>query len=586
MNKLGLRITNNGREAYVANPNHDWELHTVDFNACLLALDNIDEGEGLLILSHGSGGCYVGMVHLLKQGFSGLCIAASIFVPENLAVDADTMRQLIEEVCGQLGGTMLDIAALDRLFATEYPEKDYVPAFEPQHGKSIAYRKEEWTDETLKLLLDSRCLFQSAYAQHKATLLIDAQSGIVCNGIDITDVPVVIPAPEPEPEIVEEPEVEIIEEPEPVEDAEPEVTILEDVSPGDGNGSEEVDNDGVEVIALSPEPDEQVDETESSDEGVEIVEPLEPIEIDGDTVSSGVVPLSEPDGSAEGDAKGEVAEGVEVVSVYPIPPNATVPPPPPVGELGGTGVFAPYGMMDCPINGSTPDAAYNANAIKEPPQNQNGNDPGASSRRFVTFLIFLLLGILLVFIVSASFSSKDKGSEERSAESSTSASVSDSYQLAEVSEAAEVNLNEKIYEAYVAKLESKAADVGADDEGFCEYFLHDITGDDIPELWVRCGTCEADFMLYVYRYGVGQLELMYSTGAGHSSFYCGAGYVIQMVSHMGYSEWYRLTLSGSSLNEEMVFEESDVYDYTVPDEPEADVYDYDETWPIYGALKL
>ena len=79
---------------------------------------------------------------------------------------------------------------------------------------------------------------------------------------------------------------------------------------------------------------------------------------------------------------------------------------------------------------------------------------------------------------------------------------------------------------------------------------------------------------------------MYSTGAGHSSFYCGAGYVIQMVSHMGYSEWYRLTLSGSSLNEEMVFEESDVYDYTVPDEPEADVYDYDETWPIYGALKL
>ena len=57
MNKLGLRITNNGREAYVANPNHDWELHTVDFNACLLTLDNMDEGEGLLILSHDSDGC-------------------------------------------------------------------------------------------------------------------------------------------------------------------------------------------------------------------------------------------------------------------------------------------------------------------------------------------------------------------------------------------------------------------------------------------------------------------------------------------------------------------------------------------------
>ena len=143
MNKLGLRITNNGREAYVVNPNHDWEFHTVDFNACLLTLDNLDEGDGLLILSHDSGGCYLGFVHLLKLGFNGLCIAASIFVPQHLAVDGNTIQHLIDEVREQMRGNMLNTAALDRLFATEYPEKDYVPDFQPQHGKSIACRVEE-----------------------------------------------------------------------------------------------------------------------------------------------------------------------------------------------------------------------------------------------------------------------------------------------------------------------------------------------------------------------------------------------------------------------------------------------------------
>ena len=231
----------------MVNPNHNWELHTVDFNACLLALDNLDDGDGLIILSHDSGGCYLGIVQLLKQGFSGQCIAASIFVPENLSVESNRTRYIISEVRSQLRGTMLDSAALDRLFAVEYPEKNYVPAFQPKHGKTIAYRMEAWTDEALQLLLDSRCLFQPAYAPHRATLLIDARSGIICNGIDITHVPVVIPEPEPEPEIIQGPEV--------AETPEPEVVIIEETLQTDETGREgesgQDGNEGVEAAVGS-----------------------------------------------------------------------------------------------------------------------------------------------------------------------------------------------------------------------------------------------------------------------------------------------------------------------------------------------
>ena len=610
MNKLGLRITNNGREAYVVNPNHDWELHTVDFNACLLALDNLDDGDGLIILSHDSGGCYLGIVQLLKQGFSGQCIAASIFVPENLSVESNTIQHIIAEVRSQLRGTMLDSAALDRLFATEYPEKDYVPAFQPKHGKTIAYSMEAWTDEALQLLLDSRCLFQPAYAPHRATLLIDAHSRIVCNGIDISGVPVVIPEPEPEPEIIQGPEV--------AETPEPEVVIIEETLLADETGREgesgQDSNEGVEVVASSSGATELENRgsvsfsriltgahvTASADDGVEVVEPLEPAENEAEKEPStenyvavldepddavavhGEAGLATPEDGANG-ATGVVDGGVEVVMGYPIPPNATVPPPPPEAD-----VLARHGLADYPKNDNNPNPSYNPNPVNGPIPNGNGNSFEESKRKFMLFLIFLLVGILFVFILSVSFSKKDKASQEQKVEEvSTSASTSASYQLEQPSASTEeVSLNQKIYEAYVAQLESKAAEVNAD--GLCEYFLFDITGDGIPELWVRSGTCEADYMLYVYRYGIGQLELMHSTGAGHSSFYCGEDYVLQVMAHMGEAGWYKIELSGSELSEELVYEESDIEssdEYAQPVEPDAHMYNYDVTWPIASALE-
>ncbi len=580
MNKLGLRITNNGREAYVANPNHDWELHTVDFNACLLTLDNIDEGDGLIILSHDSGGCYVGFVHLLKQGFNGLCIAASIFVPENLSVGGNAMSRLVFEVRKHLQGAVLDTAALDRLFATEYPDKDFIPDFQPQHSKTIACRIEEWNDETLDQLLDSRCLFQPAYAQHRATLLIDSDSEIICDGIDITAEPIVIPEPapvvevvEPHPEtafdsVVKEQESQAETDSEPVSEemelgheVNPDPEIM--VTPGSefagdstlGPGGEQ----GLEVVVL----EEKVDE-----ESLEVVVEQEGEGSYDNNTESEIVELDVPHGQggfvapADSTTPIEPNEGVEVVSVYPIPPNVLVPPPPPDVQ-------------------QTPASSSVATHVNDAPSSSS------SSNKLMVFLVLLALGIAVVFLVNHQINSSE--SHSNTYEPEYSASETPIYQTEEASAVTEeVSLNQQIYEAYVEKLESLASSVGGDGYGDCGYFLYDITGDGIPELWVKCGTCEADYMLYVYRYGVGRLELMHSTGAGHSSFYCGEDYVLQVMAHMGEAWWYKIELSGSELSEELVYEESDIEssdEYAQPVEPDAHMYNYDETWPIAGALE-
>lgn len=77
----------------------------------------------------------------------------------------------------------------------------------------------------------------------------------------------------------------------------------------------------------------------------------------------------------------------------------------------------------------------------------------------------------------------------------------------------------------------------------CSYFLYDITGDGTPELWIKAGSCEADYMLYVCTYDNG-VQKIFETGAGHSGFYSTSNGIIQMCAHMGYSTWYRISYNG------------------------------------------
>lgn len=102
-----------------------------------------------------------------------------------------------------------------------------------------------------------------------------------------------------------------------------------------------------------------------------------------------------------------------------------------------------------------------------------------------------------------------------------------------------------------------------------EFFTYDIDNDDIPELWIKSGTCEADYILLIYKYTKNGVRKVYRGGAGHSGFYMGDGYILQTDMHMGYAYWYKYTFDGKEIKRDQVFYEdiSNVdRDYTMPKE--------------------
>ena len=115
------------------------------------------------------------------------------------------------------------------------------------------------------------------------------------------------------------------------------------------------------------------------------------------------------------------------------------------------------------------------------------------------------------------------------------------------------------------------------------YFLTDITGDNIPELWVKYGTCEADYVLEVYTYTSSGLKRLLSTSAGHTGYYGyrNGKYVIAHWGHMGYEAITRITYSGKKLREKIIYESpGEVDDYKELAEPEFDFIPFTSTSEI------
>jgi len=66
-----------------------------------------------------------------------------------------------------------------------------------------------------------------------------------------------------------------------------------------------------------------------------------------------------------------------------------------------------------------------------------------------------------------------------------------------------------------------------------EYFLYDITGDGETELWVTCGTCEADIDLWVYTSENGNVKKILSDYGGHTDFFINEGAVGSITCNTG-----------------------------------------------------
>lgn len=146
------------------------------------------------------------------------------------------------------------------------------------------------------------------------------------------------------------------------------------------------------------------------------------------------------------------------------------------------------------------------------------------------------------------------------------------------------NTQEDVKEAYLDFLSK--LDAMDEDQVFGRYFLFDITGDGIPELWIESGTCEADHALSVYTYDekLSILDAGEEGNASHSGFCRGDDYILQVCGHMGYQAWSKITYSNGTLKSEVIFEEdlneSGKDDYTEPSEPAVESYPFDDTEPV------
>lgn len=96
-----------------------------------------------------------------------------------------------------------------------------------------------------------------------------------------------------------------------------------------------------------------------------------------------------------------------------------------------------------------------------------------------------------------------------------------------------------------------------------KYFLFDITGDKIPELWVEATDWSGEFfhILYVYTVSDGQLNLLYKGNGGHPAhhtFYMGDNYVILDYSHMGSIARFKYEYKGGKVVEKELFNGSEM----------------------------
>ena len=142
--------------------------------------------------------------------------------------------------------------------------------------------------------------------------------------------------------------------------------------------------------------------------------------------------------------------------------------------------------------------------------------------------------------------------------------------------------------AYKKFLEEEV--LGTVDEDFFnteEYFLVDIDdtyNQNIPELCIKTGTCEADYQLVIFEYDSSKGEVKQLVGpdniyAGHATFYQGpSGDLYSYAGHMGYLSVYKYTeLASGTPKPESVFTQN-----VNPEDGEGEIEDYKTMTEIIG----
>ena len=89
------------------------------------------------------------------------------------------------------------------------------------------------------------------------------------------------------------------------------------------------------------------------------------------------------------------------------------------------------------------------------------------------------------------------------------------------------------------------------------YLLYDVDKDGTPELIIKSGTCEADYMGTLYTCIGGKAQRVEEFGLGHASLYTDPGEngIILHYGHMGYAYGVRYSLEDGHLVYEQLFED-------------------------------
>lgn len=130
--------------------------------------------------------------------------------------------------------------------------------------------------------------------------------------------------------------------------------------------------------------------------------------------------------------------------------------------------------------------------------------------------------------------------------------------------ASSVSLIERIKTSYAQILNTVSADAAQNFEDPC-YYVYDINKDNLPELIIKRGTCEADYRYDVYTYTDYEAVYIGKLPGGHISV-CGINEsgILLYHAHMGYEMIFEGTMDGNKLSHKTIYEEdcnSKEYEY-------------------------
>lgn len=219
--------------------------------------------------------------------------------------------------------------------------------------------------------------------------------------------------------------------------------------------------------------------------------------------------------------------------------------------------------------------------------------PATSNQALMVSLFGFVVSLVLSYSMPVAISryneiKEAKLAREKFVKDSLEQVRKDSIKLAEQKEIARKDSLEKariqlIQQPYLALLDK----YGSQDDNWGQlYFLFDITGDGLPEIWMNIMEGE-NYKFCVYSCQNGIAKLLFKDELGFNcSFYQGDNYILMGYAHMGYQVINKFVLDKDIIKKEKIYEtEEDTSmeeaEYKEIEEPLITTYEITDKNPIY-----